>query len=134
MDELLLHRETGELSYAPDEFVPHTITATLSSGQNGAEICDLVFEYSIEESRGSSSSPDMGVKIVLGRYTYKVLSVAIEFTSHQDLLNRLALVDSWLGTRRLMLPKDSYKKNYQLVSEVIGDFIDKLVEHPELLD
>src|SRR5688500_1374957 len=63
-DDLLLHKGTGELSYLPDEFAPHTIML-LKPRENKYE---FDFEYSIDESADDPKNFGI-VSFTFGKYS-----------------------------------------------------------------
>ena len=119
--DLLLHQREGEISFLPSELVPNTTIVSLQNSYT----CEIEFEYQINED-ATTQTVDIGIKLVTGKYTNKVLKITIDFNSFSDLLNKIIIAANRLENRRKMLTKDSHKKNYDLVGGILGDIIEQL--------
>lgn len=127
-NELLLHDRTAELSFLPSELVPHTITANLKANW----ICEIIFEYQIDEIPATKESLSMGIVLEKGKYTNKVLSLTIDFNSHTDLINKIAVSSQCLKIKKNMLTKDSHKRNYDLSVSILDEILSRVQNDTQL--
>jgi len=126
--DLLLHSQTGELSYLPEEFAPHTILVSVAK----PKVCEFVFEYQIDEDANSEKIIDIGIKGIFGKYTDKVLKLSIDFSSLKDLIGKLAIASTSLNTKKGNLNKESYRKHYDLVIRILGRLETSLIYNENL--
>jgi hypothetical protein len=127
-DDLLLHRQTDELSFLPSEFVPHTVNISLS----GNNSCEFVFEYLIDETEEATKSIQFGIEATFGKYTNKVLKIVIDFNSFKDLIGKMIITSQQLIIRKGTLTKDSHRKNYDLVSRLFNDLVEDFSQDVQL--
>lgn len=126
--DLLLLERTGELNYMPDEMAPHTVTADLIDSR----LFVFSFEYSFDETP-MKLPPSADIMITVGKYSQKVLKVAFEAPTAEDLLRMLLTTIGILRSRQRSLPKASYKKNYDLVCEQLEHFAEDIQEDPSII-
>jgi hypothetical protein len=129
LKDLVLHEERGETSYLPDEFAPHTVTATISADHQ----CNLSFEYSINEDSGANLVIDAGSTVSVGKYSGKILRITVSFSSRQDLIQRFLVVAEFLGARQKLLPKLSYQKHYEIVVGTLLSITNEMRDNPEMI-
>ena len=128
VEDLLLHNRTGESSYLPTEFAPHTILASFAK----RNLCEFDFEYQIDEDEDTETRLGLGIKVVFGKYTGKVLKLFIEFNSLNDLIGKIEIASNSLHTKKSLLNKESYKKHYDLVIQILENFEMDLLNNQEL--
>ena len=128
LDDLMLHREGGETSYLPDEFAPHTITATISP----EHVCQLSFEYSINEDVGTKLHLNQAT-INVGKYSGKILGIKVPFQNRQDLIQKFLMTGELMETREKLLPKASYQKHYEIVRGTLKRIVNDLLTNADVI-
>ena len=132
LDQLTLSRQTGETSYLPAEYTPHTCKATLVNSKEHGMTCVLGFEYSINEDLGPSKTEDPGVVIMKGRYSGKIICIQLAYKSLADLTNVAARAITRLTSMAIYADKESHRKNIDLVRELIERFHTDLVSNSDM--
>ncbi len=132
LDKLMLSRQTGETSYLPAEYTPHTCKATLAKSKELGMTCILGFEYSIDEDLGPAKTEDPGVIIMKGKYSHKIICIQLAYKSLADLTNVTARAISRLTSMAIYADKESHQRNIDLVRELIERFHTDLVSNVEM--
>jgi hypothetical protein len=126
--DLLLSQSTGELHFMPDEMAPHTVNADLIGGNRFV----FSFEYSFDEIP-IKQPLNHDILLTLGKYSQKVMAIEFQSETVGDLDRNLVMVQQLLRLRQISLPKASYKKNYDLVCELLEQVIIDIRNNPSVV-
>ncbi|MCW5955247.1 MAG: hypothetical protein KIT61_01595 [Pyrinomonadaceae bacterium] len=119
--DLLIHQASGESSYIPDEFVPHTITGDRTPDDQ----FEIRFEYPIDEAV-VEEPPSSGVRFMVGKYSRKIINITFHAGSVDEFKARIHFVVKLLKVKKLNLTKQSHRKHYDLICGAFLRILDDL--------
>jgi hypothetical protein len=98
----------------PGAYIPKSARIVL-----GANRANLEVEYSSPETSGAELVILEGVKVLLGKYTKKVLAMYFQYADCDRILNQLTEAAEAIKRQQISVPQDSIKRNYEMVAEVL---------------
>lgn len=120
----------NEQRFVPSALIPHTIEAEVND-----DGCEINFDYLIDETPkgdwlGRTEWIDLNkdISLLIGKFTNKVLKLRITASEPNDLINKLEATKLLLEEKSKEFSRDSVKKNYELVTEVLELIILKIHE------
>lgn len=134
-DQLTLSKSPYENSYLPDELAPHTAQAVLALAKDGESMdCFLKFEYSIDEDSGGIFVIAPGISIRLGKFSSKILETTVNFSSIEQLIQKVEQLTTYLETTKNVTAKQSHKKSIELIHSIVTAFNRDLMADAKLRD